>query len=98
MRFVPVREFRVHPGAVWRKLGKEKELILTSRGRPVGLLTPLNEATFEETLRLWRQAQGMAALRRLQQEAQRRGLDRWTPAQIDAEIHKVRAARRRHAA
>ncbi len=97
MRFVPVREFRLHPGAVWRQLARERELILTARGRPVGLLTPLKEATFEETLRLWRQLQGLVALQRLQHDAKRRGLDRLKPAQVQAEIHRIRGARQRRA-
>jgi len=95
MRFVPVREFRLHPGAVWQRLRREQELVLTARGRPVGLLTPLDEATFEETVRAWRQARGMAALARLQQDARRRRLDRLTPAQVEAEIRRLRAERRR---
>ncbi len=95
MKFVPVREFRLHPGAVWRKLKEERELVLTSRGKPVGLLAPLDEASFEQTLRVWRQAQGMAALVQLQREAKRKGLDRLTPAQIQTEIRHVRMERLR---
>lgn len=93
MRFVPVREFRLHPGAVWRRLKGEQELILTARGKPVGLLAPLTEATFEKTLRTWRQARGLAALETLQTEAQRRGLNRLKPTQIESEIRRIRADR-----
>ncbi len=98
MKFIPVREFRLHPGSVWRRLKEERELVLTSRGRPVGLLTPLDEASFEQTLRVWRQARGMAALVRLQEEARRKGLDRMKPVKIEAEIRRVRAQRQRRRA
>lgn len=96
MRFVPVREFRLHPGEVWRRLSREGELILTARGRPVGFLTPVDADSFEETLRTWRQARGLAALSRLQAQAQRRGLDRLTQRQIDTEIRLIRARRHPH--
>ena len=95
MRFIPVREFRLHPGWVWKRLREEQELVLTSRGKPVGLLTPLDESTFEQTLRVWRRARGMAALAELQQEAAKKGLNRLTPAQVDAEIRRVRSERKR---
>ncbi len=94
MKFVPVREFRLHPGEVWKKLKDEQELVLTSRGKPVGLLTPLDEANFERTLRVWRQARGMEALAELQEEAKKKGLDRLSSARIDAEIRRIRAGKR----
>lgn len=95
MRFVPVREFRLHPGSVWRSLKEEEALVLTAKGKPIGLLTPLDETSFEQTLRVWRQAQGLAALAGLQQEAQQKGLNRLKPAHIDAEIRRIRSERRR---
>ena len=97
MVFVPVREFRVHPGEVWRKLYREKEVVLTARGRPVGLLTPVDAASLEEVLRRWRQARGLVALGSLQAEARRRRLDRMTERQVDAEIRKIRSGRRKAA-
>lgn len=98
MRFVPVREFRLHPGAVWRKLKQEQELVLTSRGKPMGLLTPLDEASFEKTLRAWRQARGLEALAELQEEAKRKGLGRLSPSGIDAEIRRIRSRKRARSA
>lgn len=98
MKFVPVREFRLHPGSVWRKLKEERELILTSRGKPVGLLAPVDEGSFDRTLRVWRQARGMLALGLLQEEAKRKGLDRLKPSEIQEEIRKVRHRVRREAA
>jgi len=96
MKFIPVRDFRLHPGSVWRKLKEERELVLTSRGRPIGLLAPLDEASFEQTLRIWRQARGMAALAQLQEEASRKGLDRLKLSDIEAEIRHLRTERQRH--
>lgn len=97
MKFVPVREFRIHPGSVWRRLKEERELVLTSKGKPVGLLTPLDETSFEETLRVWRQARGMAVLAELQRQARQKGLDQLKPAQIEAQIRQIRREKRRAA-
>lgn len=94
MKFVPVREFRLHPGSIWRRLKIDQEMVLTSRGRPVGLLTPLDESSFEQTVRVWRQAKGMAALAALQRQAKQKGLDRLTPAQIQAEIRRIRSTKK----
>lgn len=98
MKFVPVREFRLHPGSVWRKLKEERELILTSRGKPVGLLAPVDEGSFDRTLRVWRQARGMLALALLQEEAKRKGLNRLKSAEIEEEIREIRHRVRREAA
>ena len=95
MRFVPIREFRLHPGEVWRRLSKEGELVLTARGRPMGLLTQVDSASLEEILRTWRQARGLAALSKLQAQARERDLDRMTQRQINTEIRSVRELRRR---
>lgn len=94
MQFVPVREFRLHPGEVWRLLSREREIILTARGRPIGLLTPVDARSVEEVLQKWRQAKGLLALDKLQAEAKRRGLARLTQRQIQAEIRGNRSRRR----
>jgi antitoxin (DNA-binding transcriptional repressor) of toxin-antitoxin stability system len=94
MKFIPVREFRLHPGSVWRKLKEERELVLTSRGKPIGLLAPLDEASFEQTLRAFRQARGAQAIAQLRAEAEKSGASRMTPAQIQKEINAVRRSRR----
>jgi len=94
MKFVPVREFRLHPGAVWRKLKEEQELVLTSKGKPIGLLTPLDETNFERALRVWRQARGLEALAELQEDAKKRKLDQLPASQVDEEIRRIRFERR----
>ena len=39
MRFVSVRELRGQSAAVWKALAKEKDLIVTSNGKPIALLS-----------------------------------------------------------
>ncbi len=50
MKFVPLRDVRNHPRAVLNQLKKEKEIILTSHGKPVALMSDLKEETFDEDL------------------------------------------------
>jgi prevent-host-death family protein len=50
MKFIPIREFRNNPGRMLKSLRKEREVILTSRGKPVAVLSPVDEATFERDL------------------------------------------------
>lgn len=47
MKFFPVREIRTNYNKVMEQLRKEKKVILTSKGKPVALLTELNEENFE---------------------------------------------------
>ncbi len=54
MKFVPLRDMRNHPKAVLNQLKKEKEIILTSHGKPVALMADLSEETFEENLTQYR--------------------------------------------
>jgi prevent-host-death family protein len=50
MKFLPVREIRTHYGKVLEQLRKEKKIVLTSKGKPVALLTDLDEDHFEERI------------------------------------------------
>lgn len=50
MKFIALREMRNHPQSVLTQLKKEKEIILTSHGKPVALVSNLAEETFEEDL------------------------------------------------
>ncbi len=43
MRFITVRDLRGRPGQVWSKLSREKEVILTSNGKPIAILSAVSE-------------------------------------------------------
>ncbi|HDN95165.1 MAG TPA: type II toxin-antitoxin system prevent-host-death family antitoxin, partial [Nitrospirae bacterium] len=51
MKFVTVRDFRIKPGTVWSNLEKKEEVVITSNGKPIALLTGVSDVTFDETLR-----------------------------------------------
>jgi antitoxin (DNA-binding transcriptional repressor) of toxin-antitoxin stability system len=94
MEFVSVRELRIQPGEVWKKLSRAGELVVTSNGRPVALLSGVTEATLERTLTALRRARAQVAVSQMRASAQARGVDRMTAPEIEAEIAAARGTRR----
>ena len=94
MKFVGVRDFRGRTAAVWAELEKEKELVITSNGKPVALLTAVNEGDLEVAMKTLRCARAMAATDAMQAQALGRGLNKLPSEAIEQEIHAARRARR----
>ena len=66
MRFVSVRDLRAKSAEVWRDLEREREMVITSNGRPVAILAAVDEANLEASLRAFRRGRAMDALGTLQ--------------------------------
>jgi len=94
MRFVTVRELKARSASVWKELGESREIVVTSNGRPVAVLSAVDDETLEETLGAIRRARAVAAVDEMQRRSVKAGLDRLTDEEIEAEIAAVRAARR----
>ncbi|OGB89473.1 MAG: prevent-host-death protein [candidate division NC10 bacterium RIFCSPLOWO2_12_FULL_66_18] len=95
MKFVSVRDFRLKPGQLWERLGREGELIVTSNGRPIALLIPVNEDNFEQTVAAVRRSRVLMALEGMQRASLAAGTDRMSDAEIEAEIKAARRSRAR---
>lgn len=95
MKFLSVRDLRGNSAGVWRDLPHEKEMVITSNGRPVALLTAVDETSVEQSLAAWRQVRAMQAIADIQKGSTHKGTDAISPKEIDAEIAKVRQARRK---
>jgi prevent-host-death family protein len=93
MEFIPVRDLRVRPGEVWRRLRQKREVVITSGGRPIAVLIGV-EDDVEETITAVRRARAQMAVSRLRQSAAAQGLDRLTGEEIEAEIQASRRERR----
>jgi antitoxin (DNA-binding transcriptional repressor) of toxin-antitoxin stability system len=93
MEFITVRDLRTRPSQVWDKLRQRRDLILTSSGRPIAVLSHIEEGDVEETLAALRRARAQAALSRLRADAATQGLDRLSPEEIEAEIAAARTLR-----
>ena len=97
MRFLSVRDLRNNSARVWRELSDEKEMVVTNNGRPVAVLTSVDEGGVEESLAAWRQVRATRAVVNIQRESVQRGTDKLSMEEIEGEINKVRAARRKQA-
>lgn len=94
MRFISVRELR-RSAAVWKALADEKDLVVTSDGKPLALLSPISEDSLEGSLSAMRRARAQAAADAMQQSSLKAGTDLMPLDAIDAEIATARADRTR---
>ncbi|AEF85195.1 prevent-host-death family protein [Treponema primitia ZAS-2] len=95
MKFISVRDFRTSSANIWKTLPEEQEMVITNNGKPIALLTPLNDKNLENTLASLRQAKAINAVKLIQQESVAKGLDRTTMGEIDEEIKKIRKESKR---
>ena len=95
MEFVSSRELRISPGTVWKKLDQEKDLVITSNGRPIGVLTLANEDSLEDVLASLRAGRAQRAALSLRRTAVARGLNKWSDKDIENVIRKGRQANRK---
>ncbi len=93
MKFVSVRDFRSKSAQVWKQLKKEDEMVITSNGKPVALLTSLSDENLEETLKTVRKVKAMAAVTAMQLRSAERGNDKLKINEINKEIAAVRKGR-----
>lgn len=94
MKFLSVRDLRSKSAEVWQGLTTEREMVVTSNGRPIAILSAVTEETLEETMAAIRRSRAVAAVSEIQRQSVRKGKDVLTPAEIDAEIASVRQSRR----
>jgi antitoxin (DNA-binding transcriptional repressor) of toxin-antitoxin stability system len=94
MKFLSVRDLRSKSADVWKGLAAEREMVVTSNGRPIAILSAVTEETLEETLVAIRRSRAVAAVSELQRQSVQRGADAMTEAEVDAEIAAVRRGRR----
>ena len=90
MKFVTVRDFRTSPSDIWRKLSSERELIITNNGKPIALLTPLNDETLEDTVSAVRKAKAINAMKKMQETSLSLSNDKMTLDEINTVIKDVR--------
>jgi antitoxin (DNA-binding transcriptional repressor) of toxin-antitoxin stability system len=96
MKFLSVRDLRGNSARVWRELPGEREMVVTSNGRPVAVLTAVDETTVEPSLALWRRVRAAQAISEIQRESAQNGTDQLSPEDIVGEISGVRQQRRQH--
>lgn len=93
MKFLSVRDLRGKSAQIWKDLPEEREMVITSNGRPIAILAAITESNLEESLTAFRQARAVEAVAALQRRSADQGTDRITMDEIDAEIKAVRKKR-----
>ena len=94
MEFVSIRDLRTRSAAVWESLGESKDLVVTSNGKPVAVLSATTASTLDATLTALRQARAQLAVLNMQRRAREAGLDQWSLDEVNAEINEARRQRR----
>src|ERR1700679_4367846 len=94
MKFVSVRDFRSKSGKVWKDLADEKDILLTSNGKPIALVSSVSEDTMDDSLAALRQARAMMAVERMQSLSVSKGTSSMSLKEINAEISVFRKPRR----
>lgn len=95
MKFITVRDLRGQPTRVWKDLKTERDLVLTSNGKPLAILTSVDESSFEERLLSLRRARLGETVREIQRDAMRRRPKGMSLREINAVVADVRKKRRR---
>lgn len=95
MKFVAVRDLRLKPGQVWEHLNREGEMVLTSNGKPIALLTRIDEDNLERTIAAGRRARALMAMEEMQRASLAAGTHQVSDAEIEAEIRAARRCRAR---
>ncbi|MDE0222564.1 MAG: hypothetical protein OXJ90_25075 [Spirochaetaceae bacterium] len=93
MKFVSIRELCSRSGVVWRSLAREKDLVVTSDGKPIAVLSATTASTLEASLAALPQARAQHAVAVMQRRARETGADRLTLEDVNAEIDAVRRTR-----
>ena len=93
MRFISVKDLRGKSAQIWNLLAKEKEIVITSNGKPIAILSATSEETLDDFLAAFRRARAVWAVSSLQRKAAERGLEKPTLREINEEIAKERKRR-----
>jgi len=94
MKFVTVRDLRNKPAQIRQSLSKEKDIVLTSNGKPFAIVTLTSEENLEKSLVMMRRIRAEEAIDSIQKESREKGKDKISMDEINAEISAVRKARK----
>ncbi|MFZ2629959.1 MAG: type II toxin-antitoxin system Phd/YefM family antitoxin [Desulfosalsimonadaceae bacterium] len=95
MKFLSVRDLKTKSSQVWEDLPDQKEMVVTSNGRPIALLSSINENNLEQVLTAFRRARATDALSSIQYDSVQQGTDAISMDEINAEIRAARSKRKK---
>ena len=95
MKFLTVRDLRSKSAQIWKDLPDEQEMVITNNGRPVAILSAINESNLETSLNSIRRARIADAISSLQQESVKNETNKITNDEINDEIDATRKSIKR---
>jgi prevent-host-death family protein len=95
MKFVTVRDLRTTPAQIWKELPREQEIVITNNGKPIALLTPISDTDMEDTVTAVRRARAATALKKIRNQALKKGLSEISMEEINKEIQEYRKSKKR---
>ena len=95
MKFLSVRDLKTKSSQVWKDLPEQKEMVVTNNGRPIALLSSINENNLEQVLTAFRRARSTDALASIQYDSIQKGTDMISMDEINTEIEVIRSKRKR---
>jgi antitoxin (DNA-binding transcriptional repressor) of toxin-antitoxin stability system len=95
MKFLSVRDLKTKSSQVWKELPGQKEMVVTSNGRPIALLSSIDESNLEQVLKAFRRARATNAVASIQYDSTQKGTDKISMDEINAEIDAVRSRRKK---
>jgi hypothetical protein len=93
MKTVSVRDLRAKSAKIWRDLSIERDMVVTSNGKPVGILSAADEETLEDTIKAVRRARASLAVLSAQLASVKEGRNQLSSEEIEREIAAVRKKR-----
>ncbi len=94
MQFITIRDFRNRSAEIQKELLQQKEMVVTSNGKPIAILTATSAAEIEESLAMIRQARAMRAVDSLQRRSMEIGTGKINLKEVNREIAAVRKGRK----
>ena len=95
MKFLSVRDLKTKSSQVWKDLSEQKEMVVTSNGRPIALLSSVNENNLEQVLTAFRRARATNALASIQYDSIQKGTAMISMDEKNAEIEVIRSKRKK---
>ncbi len=95
MKFLSVRDLKTKSSKIWKDLPEQKEMVVTSNGRPIALLSSINENNLEQVLTAFRRARATNALASIQYDSIQKGTDMISMDEINTEIGAIRSKRKK---
>ena len=90
MRFMSAKDLGLSPENIWYSVIQKQDIIVTADGRPIAILTGVDENTFEQELYAIKRARALQALDMIHKESVQKGTYAINEKEIQAEIDSVR--------